>query len=666
MPALFRLYALLAIFLVGCRPDAHAKRLDGTGVTIPEYPTLGDNVYALGSNLSQMEYGGTLLVLRDDASTESMQRVLSASSKARESWANLAVWEKQVKFRQLYKPEVGLYDRYLTQLQNQSTAIDQQAREDSRNHIPYDQKLTASTQWLNQALEQSYGATASPEKTAAAAIVGAYCEAKIWEMATQSLFLQTNWSQRPEPLAMCHDYYESHQFFATATPDALCGTTGSPKNYAHCLWTEGVMKTRWWQSPDYFTDAQKTQMQALWGTPEAAEATRKVLALDPSAFPDNILVKRKILGKSHQYFSTYILGLTGLAAAEKTACPTYIIDVPTQMLCQLFAADFSKARATLQTVRSGQPDTVALTQAILDTLSPAEIIRQVQQGNGELRFAARNGQPDLHQAFRILAMRDNHKLSIVDAVTFPAPLFTADNITTLTSAADFQLLSQLQQEMGNVFGIPSAEDQQRIDQLQSEAQKIATEQRAMRAKSDAFLAQADRAANEGFAAAHQPGLGYAFWEIRLTIRRMGNVVLAKLENKNDDRVGVVGCFSWEDQQSMREGCDWPNPQAQQLLTADQFHIDANTGKITFTVTMQDPDALGFGYAERKLQNGKYLPYNDLTADQLRGQTLRLELFTNKMQSTLDILTGKAFITNSDGQRLYEGGVSMWDQDRHYE
>lgn len=75
----------------------------------------------------------------------------------------------------------------------------------------------------------------------------AYCEAKLWERATnKNLIYEEYRGRRPTPSAMCEGVYLS---LGLINPEAeLCRADSSYRNFFSCLWHEGVKKTMLWQA----------------------------------------------------------------------------------------------------------------------------------------------------------------------------------------------------------------------------------------------------------------------------------------------------------------------------------------------------------------------------------------------------------------------------------
>lgn len=66
----------------------------------------------------------------------------------------------------------------------------------------------------------------------------AYCDAKIFDLASRSLLAKFNFTARPTPSAICESYYKTKFFDG---PE--CASSESGKNYYRCIWNEGVART---------------------------------------------------------------------------------------------------------------------------------------------------------------------------------------------------------------------------------------------------------------------------------------------------------------------------------------------------------------------------------------------------------------------------------------
>ncbi len=74
--------------------------------------------------------------------------------------------------------------------------------------------------------------------------------------------------------------------------------------------------------------------------------------------------------------------------------------------------------------------------------------------------------------------------------------------------------------------------------------------------------------------------------------------------------------------------------------------------------LDDPDAVGLGFKAKNEASPDY--FMSLTADQIKDTTLTFELYPNRMQNSLDILTGKSLFSRGEGY-LFEAGISMWEE-----
>lgn len=78
-----------------------------------------------------------------------------------------------------------------------------------------------------------------------------YCEAKIWDMLTDSDFLSTTYTDRPTPLAVCEKVYADLKLFSSEKNTAPCApaTSAEGKNYLKCFWN-AAMNTKFMSKID--------------------------------------------------------------------------------------------------------------------------------------------------------------------------------------------------------------------------------------------------------------------------------------------------------------------------------------------------------------------------------------------------------------------------------
>lgn len=77
----------------------------------------------------------------------------------------------------------------------------------------------------------------------------AYCEAKVWERAVRSTFINESYrARRPTPSGLCDGIYAENLKLILVTADACKGDPKVYRNYFGCLWHEGVVKTSLWKS----------------------------------------------------------------------------------------------------------------------------------------------------------------------------------------------------------------------------------------------------------------------------------------------------------------------------------------------------------------------------------------------------------------------------------
>jgi hypothetical protein len=97
--------------------------------------------------------------------------------------------------------------------------------------------------WFEQEIEKNLSSEEQVVVQNARDVFAAYCEAKLISFATSPALASYQFASRPTPLAVCESVYKSKNFFA----DASCESGAEPKSFFGCLWTHGVLKTRFAQ-----------------------------------------------------------------------------------------------------------------------------------------------------------------------------------------------------------------------------------------------------------------------------------------------------------------------------------------------------------------------------------------------------------------------------------
>ncbi len=125
-------------------------------------------------------------------------------------------------------------------------------------------------------------------------IFNTYCEAKILDLATRSFLPKVNFNSRPTPSALCESYYKGRFFTGE-----LCSDDSRGRKYYDCIWSEGVLKTRFANRINIrvASTAAGTKTSSLVSLADFAATPniKNALALEDVQFCTTSLLRGKIL-----------------------------------------------------------------------------------------------------------------------------------------------------------------------------------------------------------------------------------------------------------------------------------------------------------------------------------------------------------------------------------
>ena len=230
---------LLCLLSTSCGKWAHSKRAQAIEtVAIPAYPKVQDDVFSLSGKKPDITYRTTMLIINPATNPALLAEVINASVFSREAFAAARNFEITNDYKNLYG-DTGLEIQALNYMTNDLRSFELKSLQ--KNPISLDQRLQNARSWLDKELEEI---KATPEQREAFEPAwGAYCEAKVIELASNSIFAASTYKALPSPQPFCAAYYENKGYFAG--PSCLNPEKG---NYFSCLWQEGVLKTRWFHA----------------------------------------------------------------------------------------------------------------------------------------------------------------------------------------------------------------------------------------------------------------------------------------------------------------------------------------------------------------------------------------------------------------------------------
>ncbi|SME88345.1 hypothetical protein [Pseudobacteriovorax antillogorgiicola] len=632
---------VLGLGLSSCGKWAKAKNQSVDTIAVPEYPSFRDNVYSLTPSQEAVGYGGTMVILNQAVDPGDLADLLQASIDSRKAWAETRLFTEENDFALKYA-EGGIYEVAIEDMKLELKKFEAEARDRTEEEVPDETlEITADT-WLNEELERLYPGD-TKQQSDAMAVIGRYCDAKIWELATNSYFAMNRYSERPTPMAFCEPFFESQGYFQGAT----CADNPAGRNYFGCMWSQGVLNTSFFKAYDQGT---QTKITAMVNDPTSLGLMRDVLGLEDSAFTfPSPLYKRRTIGENKEnrdYFSNIILKQDSVGRL----CTASISGI--SELCSVFS--YSYNAASLDALEMTPFDFMAMVEGRnidLSTLFPLPNRPDSVISTKDIfhYFGFRQGHNN-NESDRLF-----HKL--VDGEPTKKPVFEdptfAEKGSEIESIFDSQLYPKLNPQDLAVFNRKS----QQISDLEKDY-------KAKNQQYEDYRQQITDTSAKAFEVGYRPNVAHAFMEIRLKVSNRNGVLRAYHWIKDFEDVAIIACLDLSTRKRITEGCTadpLDKVDASQYLAAKHFHVDQETGKVEFEVLFNDPAIIGFELKERVTEEGAILDsFSDLTANDYQDRSLFFELYPNLVYGYLEILTGKAFL-RENGQDIEEAAVSLWDQ-----
>jgi hypothetical protein len=150
----------------------------------------------------------------------------------------------------------------------------------------------------------------------------------------------------------------------------------------------------------------------------------------------------------------------------------------------------------------------------------------------------------------------------------------------------------------------------------------------------------------GASAASTPGATTSFQTMVLKLATTSGKLSASLKVAADGRE-FKGCSDFE----QLVACPEADEQAPSFRS---ISFDGETGKLTLEALLDDPATQGFTARPRGELGNKF---NEIQPESLRGKTLRLEAYANRLGDVFRFVSGKAFLVDADGTKIHEGSFS---------
>jgi hypothetical protein len=464
----------------------------------------------------------------------------------------------------------------------------------------------------------------------------AYCDAKVVELAVHPEFATRSvngYRQRPSPQQFCEPYYEERGYFK--------GDSCTRGDNFSCLWIEGVMKSASESNKasltamldPIFTSAEKTTAfrSLLASTKETAGAYIKDQVSSGIRPPTYKLLTEELHGKQH-YFSKALLTDKPSTGSE-AVCRQLLLDPVLEFMCGPFSRTWNTQPAQ-NSIKAFESD-----QAFISSNPAFKTLVDV---------AKYFGTRPLDGSLRV----SNSDFYFHDFVGAQPP---EPNSTKLgLSPEDFESINA--EFVGKVFpGLTKANLEKKAQMEQ--AIKATEGEIAQKRKISKDLAdENNQALQKGIEAATADDVAFGFIPYVMTVNHYGEIIRATISFEGFPTQLFEGCYSKDQQRPVDCPVGIGEPGKNDAMRKATLKLDRETGRIDFNFLLEDPDAVGLGHKPKV--PGNY--FMDLKSDDMRGMTLRFELHPNRLESALDILTGKTLFTK-DGRDLYEAGISMWEQ-----
>jgi hypothetical protein len=494
-----------------------------------------------------------------------------------------------------------------------------------------------------------------------------YCEYKLWELATSRLIFQ-KFKERPTPLSLCEAYYAQRGYFQVTEAAPECAPANAAGDWFDCVWKQGVLKSTMLEqlaahmpegSSCATSGAARVKAIEGWLAPEAdgSSLLRKMVA-DTNKFQNKRLAEMLV---QDGYPTLKSLLTASVGRNFRTTFP--------------YAMGFANCPEAFAVKGQRGPDAVAAAIK-LNAKDPATASSPVTVA--ELKSIGENNVPGQSEEslFASLPGREAQALAVFELVSKPLAAFGARLASDLEDAVaasyDDSLTNWIETGAiplpathSGVLAIDVDEDEARENNqrpafaalfnirnrlLQRYYPELWAAEGAAKEAVEAAKA-ALVAANEdenlsGASAASTPGATTSFQTMVLKLATARGKLSASLKVAADGRE-FKGCSDFE----QLVACPEADEQASSFRS---ISFDGETGKLTLEAVLDDPATQGFTARPRGELGNKF---NEIQPESLRGKTLRLEAYANRLGDVFRFVSGKAFLVDADGTTMHEGSFS---------
>lgn len=615
--------------LSGCGKGANAKKQSVDTVGLPAFPAINDNVFALTGGKTLVSYKSTMLILNPNGDVNQLADVIRDSEITRVKAADAKSFvgnEKEFDRRygdsgtvvtEIKKKQEEL-KVFLTEAQGRAVPI------------PLADRQKAAAGWFAEASAQL---GLSPEDDAKLqAGFANYCDAKIVEFAGHPVFANLavgGYTERPSPNQLCENYYATRGYFQ--------GESCQNGDYFTCIWQEGVVKsgTLLAQNGTNLADL----LKPIFEDKEKTEIFRKILMADETQSGPYIgtaasLVKDAIY-KKKLYFHTALK--SGKPSIGTEASCVKLLDPAYSFICGMFA----------RTWKNTTPQDIMLDVEFKSALIVVKDRADIKTISDSVKFFGQRptvGTPQTSNSDYYFHALAPGKILVQPSAESLG--LQQDAITTINNIF-----------LDKVFSL-NPEDRATKERNETELSVLQKDLTFHRTERDRLTAVASDALRAGIRAANAGNVAFGFIAYRMTVIHNGDIMRATITFEDHESQIFEGCYDKVNLKSIDCPPGLTETLGTETLRKATLSLNPAKGRIEFSMLIDDPDTVGLGYKAKNEASPDY--FMELTADKIKDTTLTFELYPNRMQDSLDILTGKALFSRGEPY-LFEAGISMWEE-----
>lgn len=217
-------------FIIQSCSKIQASKPEPRTLAVPQLET--GTGFGLSGETPSGLYRGGLLIWTKDVKPEQIRTLLNATRETNQKYVELNRY-----FKSFMEKEVKPMREQVSSAKSQY-ALAKTTSEIRQAPI----QAEKAARWYEREADGIQSQFSSFDRAKMDGIFAAYCEAKILDLATRPFVAKNRFRSRPTPSALCESYYQDKFFTGASCADAPGG-----KNYYECLWSEGVLKTRFAQ-----------------------------------------------------------------------------------------------------------------------------------------------------------------------------------------------------------------------------------------------------------------------------------------------------------------------------------------------------------------------------------------------------------------------------------